>query len=535
MFSEKPLPDAIDLSHHLSKVAVARQVSPLKGLQKYMDKPGLISLAGGMPNPSYFPFHSLGAEVLVEDQFPLNPSQSSSGLSWFWKLFGSKQVERTTAVSVPKFANKPGEIDLATALQYSMAKGLKPLQDFINDFVGNVYQPGYANYTTIVHAGNTDGVNKSIMTLCNPGEGVLVSEWTYPSTMATMKPLGIRPVPVGMDGQGMSAVALDKLLSEWDVEARGGMPRPHVIYTVPVGQNPTGATMGAQRKKEIYAIAVKYDIIIIEDDPYYFLQQGEYVPKGERKEEEVKTHKDEEKHFIASLAPSFLKFDYQGRVVRLETFSKTVAPGSRLGFFTCNAVFAERFERQGETSTQAPCGFGQSMVASLLLQWQYSGYIRWLRALRLQYKQRRDFFIDCFDDEFNMRRSIAVSGAHQGAVVYEGSLKPLRGEKFAASGKTLFSFVPPTSGMFVWIKLHFDEYPEVSTLGMKELEMKLWTALAEEGILFGPGNMFSSANLTDDYEGPGHFRISFSNADFDELKRAVEVFQHVTRKFFKDL
>ena len=47
MFSEKPLPDAIDLSHHLSKVAVARQVSPLKGLQKYMDKPGLISLAGG--------------------------------------------------------------------------------------------------------------------------------------------------------------------------------------------------------------------------------------------------------------------------------------------------------------------------------------------------------------------------------------------------------------------------------------------------------------------------------------------------------
>ena len=174
------------------------------------------------------------------------------------------------------------------------------------------------------------------------------------------------------------------------------------------------------------------------------------------------------------------------------------------------------------------------MVASLLLQWQYSGYIRWLRgahltthyelrelisvlALRLQYKQRRDFFIDCFDDEFNMRRSVAVSGAHQGAVVYEGSLKPLRGEKFAASGKTLFSFVPPTSGMFVWIKLHFNEHPEVSTLGMKELEMKLWTALAEEGILFGPGNMFSSANLTDDYEGPGHFRISFSNADVSVL------------------
>jgi len=77
-------------------------------------------------------------------------------------------------------------------------------------------------------------------------------------------------------------------------------------------------------------------------------------------------------------------FDYQGRVIRLDTFSKvtgricvltfgwlertfyqTIAPGSRLGFFTCNGVFAERLERQGETSTQAPCGFGQvSIVAS---------------------------------------------------------------------------------------------------------------------------------------------------------------------------
>ncbi|TRM68096.1 pyridoxal phosphate-dependent transferase [Schizophyllum amplum] len=535
MFSEKPLPDAVDLRHHLSELAKARSVSPLKGLQKYMDKPGLISLAGGLPSPQYFPFHSLGAEVLVEDQFPLNPSSHPSSLSWFWKLFGSKPAERTTSVSVPKFADKTGDIDLATALQYSMAKGLQPLQDFIKKFVENVYQPAYGNYVTLIHAGNTDGVNKSIMTLCNPGDGVLMSEWTYPSTMATIKPLGVDVVPVGMDGQGMSAIALEQLLAEWDVEAHGGMARPRVMYTVPIGQNPTGATMGAQRKKEIYAVCVKYDVVIIEDDPYYFLQQGEYVPKAERVEEDVVVHKDEEKHFVASLAPSFLKFDYQGRVIRLETFSKTIAPGSRLGFFTCNPMFAERLERQGETSTQAPCGFGQSMVASLLLQWQYPGYIRWLRALRLQYKARRDFFIDCFDEQFSMRRSIAASGAHTGAVVYEGSLKPLRGEKFAASGKTLFSFIPPSSGMFIWMQLHFDDHPELATLGTKELEMKLWTALAEAGVMFGPGAMFSSVNIAEDAGGPGHFRISFSNAEYDELKKSVEIFQTVIRKFFKDL
>lgn len=61
------------------------------------------------------------------------------------------------------------------------------------------------------------------------------------------------------------------------------------------------------------------DIIIVEDDPYYFLQQGEYVPKDAR----VDAHEEHDaEKFIASLAPSFVKFDYQGRVIRLDTFSK---------------------------------------------------------------------------------------------------------------------------------------------------------------------------------------------------------------------
>lgn len=53
------------------------------------------------------------------------------------------------------------------------------------------------------------------------------------------------------------------------------------------------------------------------------------------------------------------RVDTQGRVIRLDTFSKTIAPGVRLGWFTCNPMFAERLERQGEVSTQAPCGVGQ--------------------------------------------------------------------------------------------------------------------------------------------------------------------------------
>lgn len=92
---------------------------------------------------------------------------------------------------------------------------------------------------------------------------------------------------------------------------------PHLLYTIGIGQNPSGLTTGAQRKKEIYDICVKYDIIICEDDPYFILQAGAYVPKKQREETARRAstsfgsssvNSDEEiQEFIDSLVPSYLK------------------------------------------------------------------------------------------------------------------------------------------------------------------------------------------------------------------------------------
>lgn len=65
-----------------------------------------------------------------------------------------------------------------------MASGAPQLQEFLMEFTRRVYQPGYKNFTTLVHAGNTDGWSKAVMTLCNSGEGVITSEWTFPTAMA---------------------------------------------------------------------------------------------------------------------------------------------------------------------------------------------------------------------------------------------------------------------------------------------------------------------------------------------------------------
>jgi aromatic amino acid aminotransferase I len=64
------------------------------------------------------------------------------------------------------------------------ATGLVQLQEVITEFTTKVYQPAYKNFKTLVHTGNTDGWSKAVQTLCNPGEGILVSEWTYPSALS---------------------------------------------------------------------------------------------------------------------------------------------------------------------------------------------------------------------------------------------------------------------------------------------------------------------------------------------------------------
>ncbi|KAF8974320.1 pyridoxal phosphate-dependent transferase [Flammula alnicola] len=508
------LEDAIDLSHHLSTLAKNRSLSPLKGLQKYYGKPGILSLAGGLPHPSYFPFDNVKADALVFDSFSASAAPQSKGtLSWIWNLFSSSK-DSTIPISIPKYPENPEDVNLAVALQYGLAKGLPQLQKVIQEFTSNVYRPAYTNFTTLLHDGNTDGWNKAIMTLCNPGEGILTSEWTYPSAIASMKPFGINPVPVPMDGEGMSSLGLREVLSGWEEQTRG-MPRPHVMYIVPIGQNPTGATMHAQRKKEIYDICVEYDIIIVEDDPYYFLQEGPYVLPSQRPAS-VDASVPSDTTYIDSLAPSFLAFDYQGRVVRLDSFSKIVAPGSRMGWFTCNPIFAEKFERQAETSTQAPSGFGQSLITGLLLNWQYTGYLRWLKGLGVQYKHRRDFFIDCIVDKFHVELAPTLLNTRfRGSDMYLVSEKTATGwySNEKAVRKTLFSFVPPSSGMFIWLQLNFDSHPKIKELGQEALEMKLWIALAEGGLLVGPGTMFSASQSEASDGFPGHFRFSFSNAE----------------------
>jgi aromatic amino acid aminotransferase I len=116
-----------------------------------MGQPGLISLAGGLPDPSYFPFSALGGQLLAADTFATNPAPDPTPApkqkqGWLSGWFGSSSG--TQKISVPKNAKVPAPdaLQLSTALQYGGAQGLVWLQHWLKDWVAQVSPPAYEDW-----------------------------------------------------------------------------------------------------------------------------------------------------------------------------------------------------------------------------------------------------------------------------------------------------------------------------------------------------------------------------------------------------
>merc|ERR1712232_132886 len=136
--------------------------------------------------------------------------------------------------------------------------------------------------------------------LSGPGRPLLVEEPTYSGSLAHLHASGAPLVPIQTDEGGLVPEHLEAVLSSWD-ESTLGLPKPRALYTVPTGCNPTGASMSAARRRKVYEIARKpeNDLIILEDDPYYYHQ----FP-----------NKD---HWLT--LPSLLPMDVDGRVLRFDS------------------------------------------------------------------------------------------------------------------------------------------------------------------------------------------------------------------------
>lgn len=297
--------------------------------------------------------------------------------------------------------------------------------------------------------------------------------------------------------------------------------------------------MSVERRREIYALCQQYDIIIIEDDPYWNLQYpsakslaAEYRGLPVDATSPTRNYNAHGRSsgykFLDSLVPSFLSLDTDGRVVRLDTFSKTIAPGCRLGWITAQPAIVERIARISETSTQQPSGFVQAMVAELLVGqqtdepaaaakkrgdqgWRMDGWVRWLEGLRGGYEKRMQdmcstleegkYIIDAGDDADSADDS-----------TWE-----------VVDKVQMYDFVWPEGGMFVWIKASFDTHPLHGKYSVEKLSRAFWLFLTQAPhlSLLAPGNMFAPSQQIAERAYP-YFRLCFAAVPGEEVKGITE-------------
>lgn len=316
-----------------------------------------------------------------------------------------------------------------------------------------------------------------------------------------------------------------------------------------MGQNPTSGMLSVQRRKDIYALCSKYDVMIIEDDPYWYLQFPsaaglEAQARGTNSATQpIHTFKKQTGYgFLDSLVPSYLNFDYDGRVIRLDTFSKTVAPGCRLGWITTQPAIVERILRITETSTQQPSGFVQSMIAELIMGpqataaevnkkskaeiaafagWKTDGWVRWLEGLRGQYERR-----------MNRMCSILEDGRVQ--LKHQTPIRASDSDWAVISKTTMYSFDWPRAGMFVWIQMHFDTHPLWGQVDGPKLARALWIFLTQKPylVLAAPGLIFSPTQQIAEEKGWQYFRLCFAAVDEAEVDKSSDRFAKGVKAFW---
>lgn len=539
-------------------------------------------------------------------------------------------------------ANPLERIDLSTALQYGTAEGYPPLASFIRTFALSYLNPNIpykGGADIILTCGNTDGFAKTIECFTDPWsstcgrpvsqrQGLLCEEFAYMNAIQTASPRGLNIVPVAVDAEGMLAYGAERclynVLSGWDVERDGGK-RPHIMYTVTMGQNPTSGLLSVKRRKEIYGICQKFDVLIAEDDPYFYMQfphvanelsqkwrNGDLTSVNHFAEAgtnyqtslavpvrgtvrgydgqdytttRMKRGVSSGSEFLDSLVPSYLSLDVDGRVIRLDTFSKTVAPGCRMGWITAQPRFIEKLLRITEVSTQQPSGFAQSMVAELLIGpghkeayeamrkgkkkdelpsngWKMDGWIRWLEGLRGNYERRMRVMAEVLEGG----KTIAVPKKSEKKVVtlpiktnqaspntrsttttkntiitpsnwgtLSAAEDPDNDFEFLTPLK-IFDFHIPMAGMFLWAHFNYPSHPlaHSSKFTLAQLSHAFWIFQTRKPylILTGPGTLFAPTDAIKQERAWQYFRLSFAAAEEGEIRGLSERFVRAAHDFW---
>ncbi len=243
------------------------------------------------------------------------------------------------------------------AMQYGSGQGEPFMREHIAEVMaeeGIVAHPD----DVVVTCGSQQALDLVTRTFCDPGDVILAEAPSYVGAIGTFRAYQVQIVQVAMDEFGIVPQALREAVAA----CRAAGKRVKFLYTIPNFQNPTGVTQTLPRRRELIALAHELDLLIVEDNPYGLLTiEGEPLPA-------LRSMDDE-------------------RVIYLGSFSKTFAPGFRIGWALAPHAVREKLTLAQESATLAPPVFSQYAIATYLHEFDWRAQIV---AYRDMYRGRRD-------------------------------------------------------------------------------------------------------------------------------------------------
>lgn len=312
----------INSEKYISKRASGIKASAIREMFKLMANADIISLAGGSPAPELFPGEEL-AEI-ARDILKNNPS---------------------------------------LALSYGVTDGYPRLMEKLRKRAEKINSVKDTD-RIIVTTGAQQGLDLAIKVLVNDGEAVVVEAPSFVGTLNSFRSHRAEMIGVPLENDGMNMEKLEEVLKANKVK---------LIYTIPTFQNPSGITMSLAKRKKMLELASKYDVLILEDNPYGDLRfSGEDIPT------------------VKSL-------DTEGRVIYVGSLSKILSPGMRIGYTIAEPGISDRIEVMKQANDVHTPVLTQMIADEYMNRYDLDAHIEKSKEL---YGRKCAFMLSCMDKYF---------------------------------------------------------------------------------------------------------------------------------------
>lgn len=304
--------------------------SQIREILKYASDPEVISFAAGNPAPNAFPV--VETKIIAKEIFDEDP---------------------------------------ILALQYSVTEGYTPLRDKIKERMINQNNFKAGEDELIITSGAQQANELAGKVLCNEGDVIISESPSFIGSLNAFRSYNVKLVGVPMEEDGMNIEKLE--------EALKSNKTTKLIYVISNFQNPTGITTSFEKRKAIYALAQKYDVCILEDNPY-----GEIS-------------------FDGTTIPSIKSLDTDGRVIYSGTFSKTLAPAIRLGYSSANKEIIQKMVVCKQVSDVHTNMFAQILAYKYLTEYDMDKHLTEIRPI---YKNKCELMINEIEKNFSSKITI---------------------------------------------------------------------------------------------------------------------------------